>query len=226
MKKFLKNTPGFRKDIKWKNVAAATYYLLCIIDLILGHVSRFLIIISLPFIVLGFISLIKHRNKTVILTFIGIILIFSIGIKLGNTGSKTTTSFMTNNNIYAVNNSVKLNKTIVTVTKVVKTRSGKYESPENGMEFVIVSVSIKNIGESQISYSPSEFQMQNSIGQTTYEDIAAIINNDSALSGGNLVANETVTGTIVFMQPINDSSLVLKYNANYFKQKEIRFKLN
>ncbi|MBU3178575.1 hypothetical protein KPL47_19860 [Clostridium estertheticum] len=91
MKNIFKHTPGFRTNTKWKKIVASIYYLSCIISLFSG-ISAFLIITSLPFILFGLVDLIKYRNKAVILTLIGSILIFSIGMKLDNTYSTSTST--------------------------------------------------------------------------------------------------------------------------------------
>ena len=62
------------------------YYAFCVIFLTSG-LGAFLIYASIPFIVFSVISVIKNRNKTVVLTLIGAILIFSIGITINGPAS-------------------------------------------------------------------------------------------------------------------------------------------
>lgn len=81
MKEILKYVPGFRTNIKWKKIIATAYYALCIIFLASG-LGAFLMYASIPFIIFAIVDIIKHRNKTVILTLIGAILIFSMGLKI------------------------------------------------------------------------------------------------------------------------------------------------
>lgn len=126
---------------------------------------------------------------------------------------------------YAVNEEVKLNDAIVKVTKVEKSNGSDFDKPKDGMEFVIVTVSIKNGGKNEISYNPFDFKMQNSKGQIT-DQAFTTVNTNTALNSGNLAGGGEISGTIAFEQPKNDSALVLKYEGNMFSNKEIKFKLN
>ena len=65
MKDIFKYIPGFRTDKKWKKVIAIIYYLFCLLMLMAG-IGAFLIMTSIPFILFAILSLIKHRNKTVV----------------------------------------------------------------------------------------------------------------------------------------------------------------
>ena len=144
----------------------------------------------------------------------------------GTTGSTTTASEKpVVKDIYAVNEDVKLNDAVITVTKVAKSQGGDYDKPKDGMEFVIVTVVIKNGGKDQISYNPFDFKMQNSKGQITSEAFTTV-NTSTQLSSGDLAANGEITGTIAFEQPKNDAALVLKYKGNIFSNEEIKFRLN
>lgn len=88
MKDILKYVPGFRTDKKRNKIIATVYYAMCLI-MITSGVGAFLIYISIPFIVFSIMSIVKkHRDKTVILTLIGAILIFSIGSMLKGPTSK------------------------------------------------------------------------------------------------------------------------------------------
>ena len=93
MKEVLKYVPGFRSDRKRNKIIATIYYALCLIMLTSG-VGEFLTYAAIPFIVFSIISIVKkRREKTVILTLIGAILIFSLGSALtGPTVETVTTS--------------------------------------------------------------------------------------------------------------------------------------
>lgn len=126
---------------------------------------------------------------------------------------------------YAVNEAVKLDDAVVTVTKVEKSNGSDYDKPKDGMEFVIVTVSIKNNGKSELSYNPFDYKMQNSKGQITDQTFTTV-NTSNQLNSGQLAENGEITGTIAFEQPKGDTALVLKYKGNMFSNKEIKFKLN
>lgn len=65
------------------------YNILCVLCLFLtSGLGAFLIYASIPFIVFSVISVIKNRSKTVVLTLIGAILMFSIGITINGPASE------------------------------------------------------------------------------------------------------------------------------------------
>jgi len=87
--------------------------------------------------------------------------------------------------IYGINEAVKSNNTTVTVTNVKKSNGGDYDKPKLGMEFVVLTVLIKNIETGDIIYSPFNFKMQNSKGEITDEAITSI-DSDTQLSSYSL----------------------------------------
>lgn len=182
----------------------------------------------------------KHKIITGILA---LIVLGAIGSALGGNNADNTTNTDSGKSVatsdsnktetkkeeikefYAVNEEVKLNDAIVKVTNVEKSNGSEFDKAKDGMEYVIVTVSIKNDGKNEISYNPFDFEMQNSKGQITNQTFT-IINKDTSLNSGNLAAGGEVSGTIAFEQPQNDNALVLKYKGNLFSNKEIKIKLN
>ncbi len=126
---------------------------------------------------------------------------------------------------YIIGEEVKLGETTIVVNSVEKSAGTEWDKPKSGNEYVIVSVTIRNVGQQEIFYNPYNFSMINSQGQIT--DMAfTTVDSDTALSSGSLASGGTVSGTISFEQPIEDSNLVLKYAPNIFSDKEIKFNLN
>ena len=142
-----------------------------------------------------------------------------------STYNQSNSSSMENSNkIYSVGQEATLGTGSIIVTKIEKSSGSTYETPKSGKEFVIVYVTIKNNGSSNLSYNPYDFKMQNSLGQQ--EDISfTIIDQDTSLQSGELVSGGSVSGTIVFEEPINDSNLTLIYQDNYWSNKSIQIKL-
>ena len=170
-----------------------------------------------------------------IILLLAFILIGSLGSgekdKDSNTDS-TPQSETTDNNktddtkeFYSVGEEVKSGDNILIINSVEKSNGSEWDKPKDGNEFVIVSVTIKNGGSSEISYNPFDYKMQNSQGQIT-DQAFTTINNDTSLSSGKLAAGGSVSGSIAFEQPTGDSGLVLKYKSNIFSNKEIQVKLD
>lgn len=147
---------------------------------------------------------------------------------VSNASSKSSSSPSPANKIYNVGETLKIDDTEMTVTKVDKSQGtndfDKPDKPNN--EFVIVTVSIKNDGKDQLSYNPYYFKMQNSQGQiidSTYTDV----DQSTRLNSGNLAAGGSITGTVTFEEPVNDPGLVLQYQDNVFaKGTKLQFKIS
>lgn len=126
---------------------------------------------------------------------------------------------------YGLGEEVKLGDSILIVNTVEKSAGSEWDKPKSGNEYVIVNVTIKNAGDSEISYNPYDFSMQNSQGQIT-DSSFTMIDSDTSLSSGSLASGGEITGTISFEQPIDDEGLILKYSTNIFSSKEVKVKLN
>lgn len=149
----------------------------------------------------------------------------SNGSTLNDTTSNQETTNKDVKEFYLIGEEVRLGDNILIVNSIEKSNGSEWDKPKEGYEFVIVNVTIKNGGSSEISYNPYDFKMQNSKGQIT-DQAFTIIDTETSLSSGNLVAGGEVSGTIVFEQPTGDEALVLRYKSNIFSNKEIKVKLN
>lgn len=126
---------------------------------------------------------------------------------------------------FSVGEEITLDGATLIVNTVEKSTGTQYDSPQSGNEYVIVEVTIKNSGTSDLSYNPLYFSMQNSKGQITDYSFT-MVNSDTALSSGSLASGGEVSGTIAFEQPIDDAGLILKYEPNLFSSKQIKVRLN
>lgn len=125
---------------------------------------------------------------------------------------------------YALNETINIEDSTLTVNGVTKSSGSEFNKSKEGMEFVIVEVTITNTGEESLSYNSLYFKMQNSQGQIGNQTFS-IVNADTALNSGELTAGGNVTGTIIFEQPINDSDLTLIYSPGLLSNDEIKIKL-
>lgn len=137
------------------------------------------------------------------------------------TGAQTETETKTE---YNKGEEAILGNGAITVTKVEKSKGNDWDKPKSGKEFVIVSVTIENKGDSNLSYNPFDFKMQNSQGQQE-EMTFSTIDQDTALQSGELIPGGKVSGTIIFEQPKDDKGLVLIYSDSIWSSKELKIKL-
>jgi len=175
----------------------------------------------------------KHCTFLFILT---ILLNFSFsGCTQGNTiveestkkpaaGGEQNPTAQPKDTVYKIGDTIRLGNNKLTVNEVVKSQGSEYDKPKSGNEYVIVKVTIENAGDSNISYNPYDFKLQNSQGQLT-DQALTIIDQDTALPSGELVPGGKVTGTIAFQEPKNDPALQLQYTPPYFSGDIIKVNL-
>lgn len=127
--------------------------------------------------------------------------------------------------VFNVGDSVELDGTIITVVNVEKSPGNEWDKPQEGNEFVIITVRYENNSDENISYNPFDFQIKNSQGQIT-EQAFVITEGWSTLNSGELAPGGKVEGTITFEAPIGDEGLQLIYTPNWlFDDKKIVFNL-
>lgn len=183
-------------------------------------------------------GMMKKKVIYVLVPVFVLILIFSAALacgssgtakKVDNTGTTATGSQSTEKTIaaettlaqiYNIGDNVQLKGAVITVKSFKKSNGSDFEKPKDGMEFVIVTINIKNNSDDKISYNPFDYKMQNSKGQIT--DMAfTTVDSKTALSSGELTAGGEVEGTVAFEEPKDDSGLVLIYQSNFFNDNEI-----
>lgn len=126
---------------------------------------------------------------------------------------------------FGVGEKVELNGQVIEVTEVEKSQGGEFEEPSEGNEFVIVHVSIENNGDDEISYNPYNFKMKNSNGQIEDQGLL-MIDNDTALSSGELAPGGNVSGSLSFEQPVDDDGLQLIFEPGFWNTDQIIFNLS
>jgi len=160
--------------------------------------------------------------KNILKFIFGCIIVFSL---TGCVSSDNSENLATNIN-GETQDSFNINETAVfkdvhyTLTKVSYSKGDDWDKPADGNNYVIVTIKIENKSDSQISYNVYDWSMVNSQGQ---KDDAAFttIDNNTNLSSGELMPGGTKTGTIVFEEPKNESSLkLLYYNNSLFDENE------
>lgn len=100
-----------------------------------------------------------------------------------------------------------------TVTNVEYSNGSEWDTPADGKNYVILTLKIENKSDSKISYNTFDWKMINSQGQEDDEAFTTI-NSDTSLSSGDLAAGGTKTGTLVYEESKDETSLKLLYYSN------------
>lgn len=115
---------------------------------------------------------------------------------------------------------LKLSVTNTSKINVLELFDGRreYMYPQEGYEFIVVTVKFENISTSEeperISYSPDHFNMINSNRQSLRRVTSRVVY-DNQLPSGQVLSGGTAEGCIIFEQPVNDKNLMLEYNTAY-----------
>lgn len=125
---------------------------------------------------------------------------------------------------YKQNETVTYEGVEYTVTDVKKTTGEDFDQAKDGKEYVIVSLTIENKSEEKVSYNPYDWKMENSNGQEESQTFTTV-DNDTALSSGDLNKGGKVEGTIAFEEPQGDDGLKLNYYDNALVDDEATFKI-
>lgn len=125
---------------------------------------------------------------------------------------------------FAIGEAVQLKDNVLTVNKIEKSAGTDFDTPKDGMEYVIVTVTIENAGKDNINYNPLDFKMANSQGNIT-DGAFTIIDSETALSYGELAPGGKVSGTISFEQPKDDPKLQLQYQPSFWSSKTVKVNL-
>ena len=125
---------------------------------------------------------------------------------------------------FAVGETAEVDGAKFTVTDVQYSQGDDWDKPADGMEYVIVNISIENGSDEDLDYNLLDWQMINSQGQE--ESISfTIIDSDTNLGSGTLKPGGTKSGTLVFEEPKEDESLKLTYYSNVLIDDETEFEV-
>lgn len=165
-------------------------------------------------------------KKSVVTFSLAALILFSFSGCTGLSGTgfnNGTSSSEASAKEYAINDTIQFDNHELTVTKVEKSDGDETSKPQDGMEFVTVTVKIKNNNETEYYYNPLQFRMFNSKGET--KDVK-LSNNAAAdeLKPGNLETGAEIESKITFEEPKDDGGLVLYYTDSFFN-KDPKFKI-
>lgn len=99
---------------------------------------------------------------------------------------------------YKISDVVKLGEREFIVNSVRRSGAFNYNTPDAGNEYVIVNVTIRNLGKDEISYNPYDFKVQDVNGAQESTAFAVL---DDSLKSGTLAPGGKVTGSMPFEVP-------------------------
>jgi Domain of unknown function (DUF4352) len=125
---------------------------------------------------------------------------------------------------YSIGEVIELSDGKLTVNTVHVSKGLQLNKPNGGMNYVVVHVTIENVSNKPISYSPQDFRMI-SIQAKSTDVSAAILDKDTTLINGILAPNEQITETITFKQSLKNEKLQLLYQPSFESNRSIKVNL-
>ena len=161
----------------------------------------------------------------VVVAFILYNLVGTNKVKNSINSSITSTLLPNIKDFYKVKQTVKLNNISMIVDRIEISNGLKIEKPDEGEEYIILTVTIKNGSRNKIRYDDDDFQIQDAKGNVT-NSVVTMIDANQTFKNGHLAPNGRVTGTMTFLAVKGATGLSLNYNGNLFGHSVIHFKLN
>ncbi|MCR4324094.1 MAG: DUF4352 domain-containing protein [Candidatus Curtissbacteria bacterium] len=107
---------------------------------------------------------------------------------------------------FKVGDTAKLGDREFTVNSAKRSAGFGYNTPKSGKEYVIVNVTIRNLGKDEVSYNPFDFKMQDANGAQESSTFASL---DDSLNSGTLAGGGKVTGSMAFEVPKGDAAKLI-----------------
>jgi len=175
-----------------------------------------------------------NKHKRIIISSVVAIFVVVGGFTIGKVGSDKAKKGVNTGligalipnvkNFYKVGETVKINSISMRIDKIEITNGIKIDRPDEGTEYLIVTVTIINGSKSKIRYG-DDFQIQDANGQNN-DSVVTMIDPDQTLRSGDLAPNSKVTGTMTFLTVKGATGLSLNYNGDLFGHSVVHFKLN
>lgn len=175
----------------------------------------------------------KHKRIVILIVVTMAIVIGGITISTivgSNKVKKSINTHLTNallpkaKDFYKVGEIVNIHDISMKIDKIEISNGTKASRPDEGKEYLIVTVTVINGSNSKQSYS-DDFQLQDSKGQVS-DPIVTMIAANQTFIRGDLAPNGKVTGTVTFLSVKGAKELSLIYKGDIFGHTIVRFKLN
>ncbi len=137
--------------------------------------------------------------------------------------TENTSSTVSSEKIYQMGESAQLFDIKLTIDDVQKTNDFDSEVLRDGMGFVLVKVTLENVGSEGKPYNYASFKLLSSDSKPDLN--VTTLNNQSELHEGELAPGEKTSGIIPFEHPKNDPTMMLQFTPNIMSEQKIAFQL-
>lgn len=113
----------------------------------------------------------------------------------------------------------------ITVNSIKTANKFLMDKPKEDNEYIILNITIENIGDSIVSYNPFDFYLKgkDEILKSCYK---LKLGDTKSVSNGRLLPGKSITGELVFEEEKDTEGLILKFTSNIFSDDASFIKLN
>lgn len=172
-----------------------------------------------------------NKNKRIIILSVVAIVVVAGGFTISNNSiKKSIKTHLTNvllpnaKDFYKVGETVKINDMYMAIDKIKISNGTRSSRPDEGKEYLIVTVTVKNGSNSKRKYG-DDFQLQDAKGQVN-DSLVTMMDANQTFRGGDLAPKGEVTGTMTFLSVKGATGLSLNYKGEIFGNNIVHFKLN
>ena len=129
------------------------------------------------------------------------------------------------NLLYKIGDEVTSRDAKITVNSIKKTDKFFMSKPKENNEYIILNITIKNIGDSIVSYNPFDFYLKGKDG--IFKSCHKLkLGGIKSVSNGKLFPGKSITGELIFEEEKDTEGLILKFTSNIFSDDTSFIKLN
>lgn len=128
-------------------------------------------------------------------------------------------------NDYKLGDTLLIDKRELTVTDIQRDYKTKCGKPQDGQEYVKVTLKLENKSDKIASVNPFNFKIQDSQGVIEDYSFSGSVGQEDPINDSELAPNGFIKGSLIFEVPKGDNNLVFIYKPDLFVNKQIKIKL-
>lgn len=127
--------------------------------------------------------------------------------------------------LYKIGDKVISRDAKITINSIKKDDEFLSDKPKKNNEYIILNITIENIGNSIVSYNPFDFYLKGKDG--LFKSCHKLkLGGIKPVSNGKLLPGKSITGELVFEEEKDTEGLILKFTSNIFSDDTSFIKLN
>lgn len=173
-------------------------------------------------------SYIRYFYVIVAILFISIIAVFSTildeKLEFVSTIINHNEKLDEDKDYFIIGEKAKIDNCELYVNSITKAQESESYKGRTEKEYLIIDITLKNLGEKNIDYTPFYFKLENETGEIK-DVILNDINKHNGIKNGTLSPGHELNGTLVFEDSLRKENLFLVYKPDMLSHRFIKIKL-